>query len=93
MKTIYHFDPDAMRVRFQQLRADRDRISDSDVAPLRQRLDAVIAKIRELEAEMKPIDAEYRDKRQALVPIDQEMATISRALKGQTAPPTSGGEA
>ncbi|MBZ9659764.1 hypothetical protein LB523_11980 [Mesorhizobium sp. ESP-6-4] len=86
MKTTYHFDPGAMRTRFQHLRADRDRIALSDVEPLRKQMDDIIASIRELEAELKPIDAAYREKRQALVPIDKEMAIISRALKGETAP-------
>ena len=86
MKTTYHFDPDAMRARFQQLRADRDRISADDVDPLRKQMDAIIAEIQSLEAKLKPIDAEYREKRQTLVPIDKELAIISRALKGETAP-------
>lgn len=89
MKTIHHFDPDAMRARFQVLRDEKERVATSDVDPLRKQMDDIIAKIRKLEAEMKPIETAYREKRQALVPIDQEMGIISRALKGQTAPTSS----
>ncbi|RUY09226.1 hypothetical protein EOA25_11930 [Mesorhizobium sp. M2A.F.Ca.ET.040.01.1.1] len=86
MKTTFHFDTDAMRARFQVLRAERDRIAETEVDPLRKQMDDIIAKIHVLEAELKPVDAVYREKREALVPIDREMGIIARALKGQTGP-------
>ncbi|MER9912720.1 hypothetical protein NKJ71_19025 [Mesorhizobium sp. M0050] len=84
MKTTYSFNHDDMRARFHALRAERERITETDVEPLRKQMDDIIAEIRVLEAKLKPIDATYREKRQALVPIDTELAIISRALKGQT---------
>ncbi|TIV71671.1 MAG: hypothetical protein E5V89_08985 [Mesorhizobium sp.] len=84
MKTTFNFDTGAMRIRFQELRAERDRIETEETQPLRDQMDEIISQIRVLEAKLKPIDATYREKREALVPIDTEMAIISRALKGQT---------
>ncbi|ESY42042.1 hypothetical protein X747_14780 [Mesorhizobium sp. LNJC384A00] len=84
MKTTYNFDHNDMRTRFHALRAERERMSTTDVEPLRKQMDDIIAEIRVLEAKLKPIDATYREKRQALVPMDTELAIISRALKGQT---------
>ncbi|RWG13745.1 MAG: hypothetical protein EOQ55_24925 [Mesorhizobium sp.] len=86
MKTTFNFDTGAMRTRFQELRAERDRIEAEETQPLRDQMDEIISEIRVLEAKLKPIDATYREKRETLVPIDTEMAIISRALKGQTGP-------
>ncbi|MEI9410701.1 hypothetical protein [Mesorhizobium salmacidum] len=85
MKTTHHFNADTMRLRFHELAAERKRIEEQDVLPLREQLDQVVAKIHVLEAELKPIDKIYREKRQQLVPIDREMGIISRALSGRTA--------
>ncbi|RWN30114.1 MAG: hypothetical protein EOR97_17225 [Mesorhizobium sp.] len=85
MKTTHHFNPDTMRVRFHELAAERQRIEEQEVLPLREQLDQVVAKIHVLEAELTPIDKVYRETRQQLVPIDREMAIISRALSGRTA--------
>ncbi|TIV46278.1 MAG: hypothetical protein E5V96_08055 [Mesorhizobium sp.] len=84
MKTTFNFDTGAMRTRFQELRAERDRIEAEETQPLRDQMDEIVSEIRVLEAKLKPIDATYREKRETLVPIDTEMAIISRALKGQT---------
>lgn len=91
MKTTHHFDPDTMRARFQDLKAAKAQIIQRDVGPLREQLDSIVAKIQALEADMKPIDAAYREKRETLVPIDREMAIISRALAGKTSPDEAGG--
>jgi DNA repair exonuclease SbcCD ATPase subunit len=85
MKTTFNFDFDTMRKRFHELAAERQRIEDADVLPARAKADKIVAKIQELEAELKPFEAAYREKREQLVPIDREMAIISRALKGETA--------
>ncbi|RWB53631.1 hypothetical protein [Mesorhizobium sp.] len=85
MKTTFNFDLDSMRKRFHELAAERQRIEEEDVLPARAKADEVVAKIQEMEAELKPFEADYREKREQLVPIDREMAVISRALKGETA--------
>jgi DNA repair exonuclease SbcCD ATPase subunit len=85
MKTTTLFNFDTMRKRFHELAAERQRIEEETVLPARAKADEIVAKIQALEAELKPFEADYREKREQLMPIDKEMAIISRALKGETA--------
>jgi DNA repair exonuclease SbcCD ATPase subunit len=84
MKTTTLFNYDTMKKRFHELAAERQRIEEETVLPARAKADEIVAKIHELEAELKPLNADFREKREQLVPIDREMAIISRALKGET---------
>lgn len=86
MKTTFNFDFDTMRRRFHELAAERQRIEEAEVLPARAKADEVVARIQELEVELKPLEAIFRERREQLVPIDREMAIISRALAGKTGP-------
>lgn len=73
---------DTLRARFLELGRAKKQLVETEVGPLREKLDGMIAEIREIEAKMAPVDAEYRAAREKLVPLDKEMALITRALAG-----------
>jgi hypothetical protein len=75
---------DTLRVRFKQACAERDAII-AKSAPLRIKRDAIIAKARDLEKTADPLDEQIRKVEAGLFDLHNEIATIARALKGQTA--------
>ena len=75
------FDKKTLRARFAELQAQRATITETS-APLRKQRDDIVNKARDAEqaARKKVATAEA-----GLFDIDQELAMISRALRGQTA--------
>lgn len=83
---------DDLRLEFHRLCAERDRIEE-EAKPHRDAYDDKRAELMEMEKrELDPLVAKMQSAEDGLHDIKQELATISRALKGQTgAPPSSPG--
>ncbi len=75
---------DLLKQRFREACAERDGIL-AKSAPLRAKRDAIIAKARDLEKTADPLNKQIRKAEVGLYELNNEIATISRALKGQTA--------
>jgi uncharacterized coiled-coil DUF342 family protein len=75
---------DTLKERFKEACAERDAIL-AKSAPLRIKRDAIIAKARDLEKTADPLNEQIRKAETGLFDLHNEIATISRALKGQTA--------
>lgn len=75
---------DTLKARFKEACSERDAILNKS-APLRAKRDAIIAKAREIEATARPLNQQISKAEAGLFELHNEIATISRALKGQTA--------
>lgn len=68
---------------FDALRAKKEAIL-ATTKPLRKKREALIEKMRPLEAQLAALDSEIRAaERPALVNVDQDLATLARALGGK----------
>lgn len=76
----------ALRLRFREACAERDAIM-ARSEPLRKQRDAIQAQVGELEAQCRPLVEQYKSIEAPLFDLQNEIAAISRALKGQTAEP------
>lgn len=74
---------DLLRQRFAEACAERDAIV-SNVAPLRDQRDAIIAKAQAVAAKADPITDQIKVLEGPLYNLHNEIATISRALGGRT---------
>ena len=72
-----------LRQRFSELCAERDAILAQSV-PLRERRDEILAKAAAAAAKADPVTAQIKDIEAPLFGLNNEIATISRALKGET---------
>jgi hypothetical protein len=75
---------DLLRARFIEACAERDAIA-ARVAPLREQRDAVLAKAAAAAAKADPVTARIKELEAPLFDLNNEIATISRALGGKTA--------
>lgn len=75
---------DMLRTRFKAACAERDAILAKSM-PLREKRDGVLRKAHEIEKKADAVAAEIREAEAGLFDLNNEIATISRALKGQTA--------
>jgi hypothetical protein len=75
---------DTLKARFKEACSERDAII-AKSAPIRARRDAILAKAREVEQTAAPLNEQIRKAEVGLFDLHNEIATISRALKGQTA--------
>ena len=75
---------DLLRARFTEACAERDAIA-AQVAPLRERRDAIMAKAQAVAAKADPVTAQIKELEAPLFDLHNEIATISRALGGRTA--------
>jgi hypothetical protein len=75
---------ETQKARFKEACAERDA-SLAKSTPLRTKRDTIIAKARELEKTADPLNDQIRKAEAGLFDLHNEIATISRALKGQTA--------
>jgi hypothetical protein len=76
---------DLLRARFQELRADIEAI-EAVSAPLRAARDGVMAKIAPLEKEAEALASQFIAAEEGLFDKKRELARLSRALDGKTAP-------
>jgi uncharacterized coiled-coil DUF342 family protein len=74
-----------LRARFAEACAERDAIA-AQAAPLREQRDAILAVVQTLAAEADPLTAQIKQLEQPLFDLHNEIAAISRALGGRTAP-------
>jgi uncharacterized coiled-coil DUF342 family protein len=75
---------DLLRARFAEACAERDAIA-AKVAPLREQRDVALAKAQALAAKADPLTAQIKAQEAPLFDLHNEIATISRALGGETA--------
>ena len=75
---------DTLKARFKEAVAQREAII-AKAAPLRVKRDVILAKAREIEKTADPLNEQIRKAEAGLFDLHNEIATISRALKGQTA--------
>lgn len=83
-KTTIHkpdFTPEILRARFAKLRALRDEL-DASMEPMREVLADAAARQAAIREEVRETEAAMRVIREKLVPVDQELALITRALRG-----------
>lgn len=73
-----------LKKRFREACAERDAIH-AKSGPLRVKRDAIMAKARDLEKTADPLNEQIRKAEAGLFDLHNEIATISRALNGQTA--------
>jgi uncharacterized coiled-coil DUF342 family protein len=76
---------DLLRARFAEACAERDAIA-AQVAPIRQARDAILAKAQTSAAKADPLTAQIKQLERPLFDLHNEIAAISRALGGRTAP-------
>ena len=77
------FDETAMRARFHELTAKREKIL-AKSGPLREERDAIV---QAAEAQVQPLIAEIKKAEADLYDIDMERAAMVRALKGKVGEP------
>lgn len=75
---------DLLKQRFREACAERDAIH-AKSGPLRVKRDAIMAKAREVEKTAVPVNEQIEKAEAGLFELQNEIATISRALNGQTA--------
>lgn len=75
---------DMLRARFKAACAERDAILAKSM-PLREKRDGILRKAHEIATKAEVVAAEIREAEAGLFDLNNEIATISRALKGQTA--------
>lgn len=84
---------DLLRARFSEATTERDAILEQ-TAPLRAQRDAILAKARKTELTAAPLEEQIRTLEGPLFDLQNELATIARALGGRTSSNASGeGEA
>lgn len=71
---------DVLRARFTELLAEREAIA-SQTEPLRAQRDEIIAQARAIEQTAAPLDAQIKELEGPLFDINNEIATVSRALR------------
>jgi uncharacterized coiled-coil DUF342 family protein len=76
---------DLLRARFAEACAERDAIA-ARLAPIREQRDAIVAKAQAAAAKADPLTAQIKRLEQPLFDLHNEIATISHALAGRTAP-------
>ena len=75
---------DTLRARFKAACAERDAILAKSM-PLREKRDGILRKAQDIEKKAEAVAVEIRTAEVGLYDLNNEIATISRALKGQTA--------
>ena len=75
---------DLLRQRFHDACQQRDSITEA-IAPLRKRRDDIFAKAQVAAAKADPLTQQIKEMEAPLYDLHNEIATISRALNGQTA--------
>lgn len=74
------FSPRTLRIRFHEL-ARQIKAIEETTAPIRARRDELVQSVM---PQVRALEAEYLEKEEGLFDMKQELATIARALKGQT---------
>jgi uncharacterized coiled-coil DUF342 family protein len=74
---------DVLRRRFAEACSERDAIS-KQVTPLRDQRDAILTKAHAASAKAEPLTRQIRQIEAPLYDLNNEIATISRALSGKT---------
>ncbi len=74
------YDPEVMKLRFWELTAMKEAVAE-EMAPLQTKVDEMRDALRPMNADYRATCIELRDARDPA--IDQEMATLARALKNK----------
>lgn len=77
------FTPDAIRTRFREAAADRQRLLD-EIKPVRDQYEALRAEQAAIEARIKPLRSKIQAANQGIGSLDRELALLAKAVGGKT---------